>query len=402
MIEIKDKHNCCGCGACVNICPKECIEMKEDQEGFLYPIVDKNLCINCDICKKKCPVLNQKKEIEFEQDGYIVQIKDEIIRRESTSGGAFTAIAKYVIRNDGVVFGAAYNNKLEVYHTYVEKDDDLKKFRNSKYVQSIIGNSYKEAKIFLEKGRIVCFSGTPCQIEGLISYLGKEYYNLITVDVVCHGVPSPLVWRKYLELQHKKYGKDIKNILFRDKHYGYKYSTMTIKDFSDKDVYNMGVESDIMLRAFFSEICERPICHECMFKKRYRISDFTIWDCFSVAEFNKEMDDDKGTTKVLIHTVNGRKIFENIKDELRYLKIDPENLTYGVKEMVECSKPNLLRSQFMNDINSITSEELFDKYFPDSIKVKIERNIRIITNELGIYKFSKSIYLKLKSKGRKI
>lgn len=402
MIEIKDKSKCCGCAACANACPKQCIDMKEDQEGFLYPSIDKSICINCGICEKKCPILNKRKETKFEQDGYIVQIKDEIIRRESTSGGAFTAIAKYALKNNGVVFGATYNNKLEVYHTYVEKEEELKKFRNSKYVQSIIGSSYKEAKTFLEKGRTVCFSGTPCQIEGLISYLGKDYDNLITVDVVCHGVPSPLVWRKYLDVQQKKYGKDIKNILFRDKHYGYKYSTMTIKNSSDKDIYNMGVESDIMLRAFFSEICERPICHNCMFKKRYRISDFTIWDCFSVSNFNKEMDDDKGTTKMLIHTIKGREVFENIKNDMKYMKIEAEKLVDGVKEMVSSVKANPLRSQFMNDINYITSKELFAKYFPDNIKVKIERNIRIITNKLGIYNFAKRIYLNLKSKGRKI
>lgn len=398
MIEIIDKMKCSGCAACMNACPKKCIDMKEDKEGFLYPLVDINLCINCGICKKKCPILNIKKERQFEQDGYIVQIKDEIIRRESTSGGAFTAIAKYVISKKGVVFGAAYNEKLEVYHTYVEKEEHLKKFRNSKYVQSIIGSSYKKAKKFLDKGRMVCFSGTPCQIEGLSCYLGKEYNNLITVDVVCHGVPSPLVWRKYLEIQREKYKETFNNIIFRDKYYGYKYSTMTIKNSLDEDIYNMGVESDPMLRAFFSEICERPICHGCLFKKRYRVGDFTIWDCFSVENFNKKMDDDKGTTKLLIHTAKGKRVFENIKNDVRYLKIDADILTEGVNEMIESVKPNPLRLQFMNDLNSITSKELFNKYFPDNIRVKLERNLRIATNKLGIYKFSKNTYISIKNR----
>ena len=167
MITIKNKKDCCGCSACYSICPKSCIEMKADEEGFLYPNVNKDICINCGLCEKVCPIINKTSEKKTKQEGYLVQIKDEKIRAESTSGGAFTAIAKYVLDRKGVVFGVQYDKDLNVVHSYVENEADLKLYRNSKYVQSEIGDTFKQAKKFLDIGKWVCFSGTPCQIEGL-------------------------------------------------------------------------------------------------------------------------------------------------------------------------------------------------------------------------------------------
>ena len=198
MIEIIDKKNCCGCSACAQICPRKCILMQEDDEGFLYPKVDKKSCIDCHLCERVCPVLNQskpKKPLKV----YASINKDENIRLCSSSGGIFTALAEKVIAEGGVVFGARFDDKWEVVHDYVETKEDLSKFRGSKYVQSRIENCYKEAEVFLKAGRIVLFSGTPCQIAGLILFLKKSYNNLLTVDFVCHGVPSPGVWRRYLK-----------------------------------------------------------------------------------------------------------------------------------------------------------------------------------------------------------
>ena len=228
MIEVTEKQNCCGCTACVAVCPKNCIEMKEDMEGFLYPEVDQSSCIHCNACDRVCPILNVKERKPFEQSAYIVQNKDVEVLRESTAGGAFTAIAKYVIHNSGVVFGVELNKNLEAHHIYVEDVTELKRFRNSKYVQSSVGGTLRKVKFFLEQGKTVCFSGTPCQIEGLKCYLKKDYENLITVDVVCRAVPSPLIFRKYVELQKQELEDDIKTVRFRDKYYGYKYSTMNV------------------------------------------------------------------------------------------------------------------------------------------------------------------------------
>ena len=199
MIEIKEKSQCCGCTACSSICPKKAIMMKQDEEGFMYPIIDKSKCVNCGLCDKVCPVKNAK-ENGNNQHAYIFQNADDKIRRESTSGGAFTAIAEYVIDNNGIVYGAVFDEKYKVIHKGIDNKEELYKFRNSKYVQSEMENCYSEIKEYLNKGKLVCFSGTSCQVEGLKNYLGKHYENLILVDVVCRAVPSPLIWKKYLNM----------------------------------------------------------------------------------------------------------------------------------------------------------------------------------------------------------
>ena len=197
MIELVDKHACCGCSACVQKCPRQCISIVEDEEGFLYPVVNKEDCIDCGLCEKVCPVIHQSEEHKPLKT-YAVKNKDEDIRMLSSSGGFFTLLAEEVIKEGGVVFGAKFDDRWEVKHDYTETIGGLHVFRSSKYVQSRIEDNYKKAESFLKSGRRVLFSGTPCQIAGLKRFLRKEYDNLLTVDFVCHGVPSPKVWRRYL------------------------------------------------------------------------------------------------------------------------------------------------------------------------------------------------------------
>lgn len=389
MIQITNKAKCCGCAACFNVCSNRAIIMIDDFEGFLYPQVNTNFCTNCGLCEKACPELNPIQEISKTQYAYLVQIKDEKIRKESTSGGAFTAIAQWIIHLNGVVFGAAYTNDFTVKHRYIEKKEDLRFFRNSKYVQSIIGETYFQVKNFLNEGKWVGFSGTPCQIEGLYAYLGKEYENLILIDVVCHAVPSPKLWEKYLEIQKSKYGEDIKNIRFRDKYYGYNYSMMSVYK-EDKICYHSGIESDIMLRAFFSDICDRPSCYSCSFKKRYRVSDFTIWDCFEPEKFNDSLDDNKGTSCVLVQTLKGKLLFEQLKSSIFYIQTDPDKLVEGIKEMFHSVSINSKRSQFFKDLHIMQTDQFIKKYFPHNCKIYIEKVIRILSNKLGIYKLIKN------------
>lgn len=398
MIEVQEKQNCCGCTACVAVCPKECIEMKEDEEGFLYPFADKNKCVECGACERVCPILNTKKEVPFEQTAYIVQNKDGQVLRESTAGGAFTAIAQYVLRRNGIVFGVELGDDLFARHIYVENEIELARFRNSKYVQSSVGGTHKQVKSFLDQGKIVCFSGTPCQIEGLKNYLRKDYENLITVDVVCRAVPSPLIFRKYVEYQERKMSDTIRTVRFRDKHYGYKYSTMNVITDRNHGNYHQGVESDPWLRAFFSNICDRPSCHSCHFRKQYRVSDFTIWDCFHVGRFSKELDNDKGATRVLVHTEKGRKIFDEIKLNFRYIQATPEVVVAGAEEMQKSVAPNGRRQVFFKDANCMDGTELFRKYFPDTFRVKAEHYVRLACYKLGIYSTVKKLYVRVTHK----
>lgn len=399
MIEIKDKQDCCGCTACAAICQKDCITMKEDKEGFLYPNVDETKCVDCGACERTCPILNVKKKQPFQQKAYIVQNKDESVLRESTAGGAFTAIAKYVLQNDGVVFGVELNKNIVAQYIYITKIADIYKFRNSKYVQSLLGGGVLcKVKSFLKQGKTVCFSGTPCQIEGLKSYLKKDYENLITVDVACRAVPSPMIFRKYVELQEQVMADEIKTVRFRDKYYGYKYSTMNVITDRNHGNYHQGVESDPWLRAFFSNICDRPSCHNCRFRNQYRVSDFTIWDCFHVGRFSKELDNDKGATRVLVHTEKGREIFENIKEDFFYVEVSPEAAVAGAKEMRESVKPDERRQAFFEDANTMSGKQLFQKYFPVTFRVGAERFIRLTCYRLGIYSMVKKLYVRLTHK----
>ena len=339
MIEIKDKKDCCGCWACADVCSVACISMPEDEEGFRYPLVDKDKCIDCHLCEKVCPIINVEPDKPKDgQRAFLLQHKDKSVLHESASGGAFTAIASYVVRRGGVVFGAAYTDHFVVTHQYVERIEDLGKFRNSKYVQSEIQNAYAQCKDFLKQGRIVCFSGVPCQLEGLLRYLRKPYDNLITVDVLCHSITSPKIFRMYIEAQKRKYGKDISNVMFRDKSpYGYKYSQMSIYK-GDKQVYKEGVDTDVYLRSFFSDINVRPSCYDCKFKKQHHLTDFTIWDCFDVYKFSKDLDN---TEKAL-------KILGEIKADATIMEIPLGNAIEGVDEMFHSVKMNPQRSRFFN------------------------------------------------------
>lgn len=198
MIKITEKSECCGCNACVQRCPKQCISMKEDGQGFLYPFVDTASCIDCGLCEKVCPILNPFDTKEPLQV-LAAKNKNEDQRLKSSSGGTFILLAEHIIKQGGVVFGARFDTNWEVEHCYAETIEELEPLMRSKYVQSKIGNTYKEAEQFLKDGRLVMFVGTSCQIAGLKRFLRKEYDNLLAVDFICHGVPSPGIWRKYLE-----------------------------------------------------------------------------------------------------------------------------------------------------------------------------------------------------------
>lgn len=397
------KIKCVGCTACASICPADAINIEKDIEGFWHAnIANADACTNCGLCNTVCPDLNLRKEIPFEQNGMIAQILDEEIRRESASGGMFSAIALSILNENGIVYGAAYDKNFEVRHIGVSEKEDLWKLRHSKYVQSNLNGVFSEIKEYLRIGKKVCFSGTPCQIEGLRCFLGKDYDNLLLVDVVCHGVSSPLIWDKYLETV-QKYNPS--KIYFRWKHYGYKYSTMSLFDDSCHEIYYADVETDRMLRAYFSNNCDMSTCYECVFKKRYRVSDFTIWDFFQPKFFNKDFDDDRGTSGVLIHTEKGRRqLSKIIQDNLiKYQFVSPDELTFGNYEMIGSVIKGNCRDKFLKDAVSMSGEALFEKYFPVTFKTKIKRFIRLFLVKTGLYntfKYGLFIYRRNKTKGK--
>jgi len=255
MIVVTDKSKCNGCHACYNACPKHCIEMKADNLGFLYPVVNEVECVNCNICEKVCPILSDRtKNTHALQIGYAAYNSDEAIRLESSSGGVFTLLAEYILQNGGIVIGASMKEDNKgVHHIVVDNINDLEKLRTSKYVQSEIGNTYKKAQNALKNGKLVLFTGTPCQIGGLYSYLGQDYDNLYTQDLICHGVPSPYIWKKYVEMRETQFAAKLRRTNFRHKKYGWN-SFALLLEFSNNKAYEEINPKDLFLRGFLTNL----------------------------------------------------------------------------------------------------------------------------------------------------
>lgn len=308
MITIRDKKDCCGCHACTSICAKHCITMHSDEEGFLYPVVDKDACTDCGLCEKVCPVINQS-EPRKPLKVYAAKNKNEEIRRQSSSGGIFTLLAEKIINEGGVVFGARFNDNWDVIHSWTDTIEGIAAFRGSKYVQSKIGDTYREAREFLKQGRQVLFSGTPCQIAGLKLFLRKEYDNLLTVDVVCHGVPSPKIWSEYLSsLQLTNIGL----ISHKDKSTGWRGYSFSIKDIDGKLIYIEKACYNKYMNAFVKNYIIRPSCFLCPAKAGKSLSDITLADFWGVEHFIPQIDDNKGTSFMCCNTQKGTLIVKGL------------------------------------------------------------------------------------------
>lgn len=318
MIHIKDKQECCGCYACVTACPVHCITMKADEQGFLYPVADKDSCTDCGLCEKVCPIINQdvsRKPVKV----YAAKCGDEQVRMQSSSGGIFTLLAESVIKEGGVVFGAKFTEHWDVVHAWADSMDGISVFRGAKYVQSTIGNTYREVKDFLLQGRKVLFTGTPCQIAGLKKFLRKDYENLVTIDVVCHGVPSPLVWQTYLSTIYRKHPSPITGISFRDKTFGWKKYRFHIRHADSDDKPSAG---NIYMKGFLKGLYLRPSCHACPARSGKSGSDITLGDFWGVQKFYPQMDDDKGTSLVLVNSDKGRVLYESIEKQHTEAKLE--------------------------------------------------------------------------------
>ena len=311
MINITDKHNCCGCSACASICPKHCITMQADDEGFLYPIINKPDCIECGLCEKVCNVLHPYDKREPIKVLAAIN-KDEEVRLKSSSGGIFYLLAEKTIAEGGVVFGARFDEQWQVVIDYAETMEGVKAFMGSKYVQARMATAYTDAKRFLSEGRKVLFSGTPCQIAGLHHFLRKPYDNLLSVDIICHGTPSPKVWSRYLDEVVTAGRKAISDVQFLNKRNGW-------KRFNFKMTYNKEEQSislccyhrdNHFMKAFLQNLILRPSCHHCQAKSGCAHSDVTIADFWSVGKIVPEMDDDMGTGLVVVNSKKGYEAFD--------------------------------------------------------------------------------------------
>lgn len=298
-------QDCCGCGACFNTCAKGAISMVENHEGFKVPVVDAEKCTNCGMCVKVCPALNEKRANFVNPDCYAAQA-DDAIRAVSSSGGAFTIIAEEILKRGGYVCGAAFRDDWSIHHIIVKNNEDLAKLRGSKYVQSDTEDCFKRIKALLRDGKWVLFSGTPCQVAGLYTYLGKEYDTLLTVDIFCHGAPSPGVWRRYLKENYA--AGEILKINFRDKTaIGWSCSHVAITTTrGKKDVSNNYTQW------FHHAVIMRPSCQNCKFSKLPKPADISLGDWWGISKVAAHLNDGKGLSNVLLNSEKGRKFYENL------------------------------------------------------------------------------------------
>lgn len=380
MLEINRKQDCCGCAACAQSCPKHCIIMQADEDGFLYPHIDLENCIDCGICERTCPQINKAQSSDMKSQVYVAYNLNEKERLESSSGGIFSLFARQILNDDGVVFGAVMSEDCRsVQHQKIELLNELDSLRGSKYLQSDIGETYVQVKKELDNGRKVLFSGTPCQIGGLKTYLKRDYAALLCVEVVCHGVPSPKLWQKYINFREKRAGATIRRTFFRHKKYGWKMYAVLF-EFTNSTAYKQIHYKDLFMQMFLQNLCLRPSCYECHFKVKNGMADISLADCWGAETICPELDDDKGLSLVLVHTNNGSTVFNCIKNNLVKKNVDMDQVIAFNRAIVEsCSKPDI-RDSFMQDMDCLTIEQLGKKYLqrkPILIQIRIWLSINV-------------------------
>lgn len=416
MLKIIDKVKCCGCSACVSICPKNCISFIDDNEGFSYPVVDMQQCIDCHKCEKVCPILNKKNsEITYNEcqtkeafthavclnvegdmpNVYAAYNLNGSIRENSTSGGVFSALANYIFDRNGWVFGVIVDDRKGIQHYGTPNREELYKFRGSKYVQSDMTGVYAQIRGLLKKDNWVLYSGTPCQVEGLKKYLGTVYDKLVTVDIFCHGVGSPMYWGKYVHHMEEKYKSPIKMVKFREKTYGYNSACMALY-FENGDSSHKGHDDDLYWTAFSKCFIFRPSCYACQFKTIRHVSDFTIGDFWSSKELPEDFERANGCTLIIEQSDRAGCILKELEKSLKCHAVEMEKalLINGgpmPSKLISSSPIPKKFADFRKDMNRLGLEELTHKYMPLTFKQRIKCMVKPIMYKLGILRWLKGV-----------
>ena len=329
---ICEKKECTGCFACYNVCPKGAIKMEEDDFGNIYPIIDKDKCINCLLCKKTCPSLNKKTSFLNPSNVYALYNKNNIKQLESSSGGAASLFYEFIIDNGGIAYGVSNLFEKKFSFVRIEKKEDIINLKGSKYVHCYINNTFKQAQKDLNNNKQVIFVGTPCQVDGLKNFLKKEYPNLYTIDIICHGVSSQKLLLDELELQKLDFSR-IKRISFRDSN----LYVLKVWDYKNNIILRKQADSIAYYRNFLIGNTYRENCYSCRYARKERISDITIGDYWGLNKKSKIYDNDlDGVSLVMINTTKGEFLFNNIKREAKYEKRDIEE---AIKKNEQLNKP---------------------------------------------------------------
>lgn len=374
IYKITNSSLCCGCGACMNICVQSAIVLKENSEGFKYPVINREKCIDCNVCRKICPA-NKRIENMNKPDVFAARTKDKIKVLSSSSGGIFGEIAEECIKKGGAVYGVIIDTDFNVRHSCATSLEDAELFKGSKYVQSELGSVYKEVKEMLVSNRYVVFSGTPCQVNGLKNYLGTEYDTLITVDFVCHGVPSPLVFKKYIELKQREFRSPLREIKFRDKKTGWSKYCVTFSS-SDEETSEIFYENPYMY-GFLHNIFLRESCYNCVYKGKFSQADLTLADYWGAEGKLVDTNSDNGLSLVFVNTDKGQKWFDIIRSNIDYEKKYKEDvIKVHNKHYEESSIMSKNRHKFWKVFIDKGMKRALHKYCRDPLYYRIYFRLR--------------------------
>lgn len=372
-----EKELCTGCSLCEAICPVNAITMQADEHGAFYPAVEEQTCIHCGLCETRCPTW----QIEHGRSGtagilelWAAQLCEEPLRRESSSGGVFTALAQQVLQRGGAVVGCAMSKDCrEAHHIVVERVEDLPQLRGSKYVQSNMENILQTTQALLRTGRPVLFSGTPCQAAALDSLLGEQRpENLLLVDFICHGVPLPELWRRYLKEKEHKHGAAVRQARFRYKGHGWKIFSLQL-GFADGQTYVGKVTEDPYLRGFISNCYLRSSCYHCKIRGEQYRSDLTLADFWGVEKNCPEWNDDAGTSLVVVHTEKGQESFQQVSSALRTLRLNEGDALRENPSYYRCVALNPLRGKVMKELETQPFEKVIGRYYEGSIRSELRK-----------------------------
>ena len=337
MLEVLEHNRCTGCSACYTACAHNAITMQYDEEGFEYPVVNQDVCIDCGLCQITCPVLQYDKRKTLRtanndaQVGYAAKNKNYPQRLISSSGSIFPPIAEWILEKGGLVVGIAYDEKFNAKHLIIDSKDDLKDIQGSKYLQCKADNTtFIRIKDELKTGRLVLYSGMACQVEGLKSFLRKDYKNLYTIDLICMGIPSPVVWQKYLKAFFD--GESIHHVNFKEKSIGWNSFCFYLK--TDKREFKERGMENLYLQSMFRSWNMRPSCFQCPFKKERRFSDFTLADCWGANRLVPSIDDNKGLSSVIVHSTKGQRLWQLLSDKVESVEISIDDIAAGNQYLI--------------------------------------------------------------------
>ena len=378
MEKIVDRIDCCGCSACATICAHRAITMVEDEGGFLYPTINQKQCVNCGLCKTACPILKREHEDSVVEKQLIYACHNNDVEewKASSSGGMFRILADYVIDRGGYVVGAVYDDDMVVRHVLTDKCKELEKFRGSKYVQSDTRNIFMQVKEQLVNDNWILFTGTPCQVEALKCYLRKPYEKLITCDIICTSVPSPRAFKDYIMFLEKKYGSKVVQVNMKDKTKGWPYAKTRIFFENGESIFD-SMDADLWIKAWSTELMNRPSCEHCRFTNYNRSGDITIGDCWSVFHKKHAFSSPNGISQLMINTEKGKKVFEAIKDKIALMPITKEfawqsKLEYPIKNNPQSVQFWVdYRNKEFKEIARIYWDYSLFKYYKKRLKSKL-------------------------------